>query len=154
MRITRKTMKAMNAILYCRVSTDEQADSCSLDVQENYLRAYCGNHGYNIVGVYREDYSAKLLTHLCRFTVRAALRLTICRFSCRYGYRRCHLVRRRSVLSGFSLPTPFNELFRQFAAVSLPGLCRSCKAGSGILTASSSGSPVGLPLVPGLPSGV
>ena len=49
----------MNAILYCRVSTDEQADSCSLDVQEKYLRAYCGNHGYNIVGVYREDYSAK-----------------------------------------------------------------------------------------------
>ena len=49
----------MNAILYCRVSTDEQADGCSLDVQEKYLKAYCGNHGYNIVGVYREDYSAK-----------------------------------------------------------------------------------------------
>ena len=48
-------------------------------------------------------------------------------------------------------PTPFNVLFRQHAAVSLPGLTISCKAGGGILTASSSGSPFGLPLVPGLP---
>ena len=48
-------------------------------------------------------------------------------------------------------PTPFNVLFRQHAAVSLPGLTLSCKAGGGILTASSSGSPFGFPLVPGLP---
>ena len=51
-----------NVILYCRVSTDEQADGCSLDMQERYLRAYCNNHNYNIVGEeqpYREDYSAK-----------------------------------------------------------------------------------------------
>ena len=52
----------MNVILYCRVSTDEQADGCSLDMQERYLRAYCDNHHYNIIGEeqpYREDYSAK-----------------------------------------------------------------------------------------------
>ena len=52
----------MNVILYCRVSTDEQADGCSLDMQERYLRAYCTNHHYNIVGEeqpYKEDYSAK-----------------------------------------------------------------------------------------------
>ena len=49
-------------------------------------------------------------------------------------------------------PTPFNVLFRQHAAVSLPGLTISCKAGGGILTASSSGTPFGFPLVPGLPS--
>ena len=52
----------MNVILYCRVSTDEQADGCSLDVQERCLRAYCENHHYNIIGEeqpYREDYSAK-----------------------------------------------------------------------------------------------
>ena len=52
----------MNVILYCRVSTDEQADGCSLDMQERYLRAYCDNHHYNIVGEekpYKEDYSAK-----------------------------------------------------------------------------------------------
>ena len=52
----------MNVIIYCRVSTDEQADGCSLDMQERYLRAYCDNHHYNIIGEeqpYREDYSAK-----------------------------------------------------------------------------------------------
>ena len=49
----------MNIILYCRVSTDEQADGCSLEMQERYLNAYCQNHNYNIVGVYHEDYSAK-----------------------------------------------------------------------------------------------
>ena len=52
----------MNVILYCRVSTDEQADGCSLDVQERCLRAYCENHNYNIIGEeqpYREDYTAK-----------------------------------------------------------------------------------------------
>ena len=52
----------MNVILYCRVSTDEQADGCSLDVQERCLRAYCDKLNYNIIGEeqpYREDYSAK-----------------------------------------------------------------------------------------------
>ena len=51
-----------NVILYCRVSTDEQADGCSLDMQERYLRAFCDNHHYNIIGEeqpYKEDYSAK-----------------------------------------------------------------------------------------------
>ena len=46
-------------ILYCRVSTDEQADGCSLDEQERVLRAYCNNRGFDVVDVYREDYSAK-----------------------------------------------------------------------------------------------
>ena len=49
----------MNVILYSRVSTDEQADGCSLEMQERYLNAYCQNHNYTIVGVYHEDYSAK-----------------------------------------------------------------------------------------------
>ena len=49
----------MNVILYCRVSTDEQADGCSLEIQERCLRAYCSNHQYNIVGIYKENYSAK-----------------------------------------------------------------------------------------------
>ena len=52
----------MNVILYCRVSTDEQADGCSLDMQEKCLRAYCENHHYNIIGEeqpYREDFTAK-----------------------------------------------------------------------------------------------
>ena len=46
-------------ILYCRVSTDEQAYGHSLEVQERYLRAYCSNHGYEVIDVYKEDHSAK-----------------------------------------------------------------------------------------------
>ena len=47
-------------LLYCRVSTDEQADGCSLDVQERFLRAHCANRGYEIIGEpYKDDYSAK-----------------------------------------------------------------------------------------------
>ena len=51
-----------NVILYTRVSTDEQADGMGREAQERYLRAYCSNHDYNIVGEeqpYKEDYSAK-----------------------------------------------------------------------------------------------
>lgn len=48
-----------NVILYTRVSTDEQADGCSLDMQEGYLKTYCSNHNYNVIKVYQEDYSAK-----------------------------------------------------------------------------------------------
>ena len=46
-------------ILYCRVSTDEQSEGCSLEMQERFLRAYCGNHGDEVISLYREDYSAK-----------------------------------------------------------------------------------------------
>ena len=52
----------MQVILYCRVSTDEQADGCSLDMQERILRAYCEQQHYTIIGEeqpYKEDYSAK-----------------------------------------------------------------------------------------------
>ena len=47
-------------ILYCRVSTDEQSEGCSLDMQEHFLRAYCNNRGYEIIGEpYKDDFSAK-----------------------------------------------------------------------------------------------
>ena len=49
----------MKVILYCRVSTDEQADGCSLDMQERFLRSYCERNRYEIINVYHEDYSAK-----------------------------------------------------------------------------------------------
>ncbi len=48
-----------NIILYCRVSTDEQAEGCSLDMQELYLRRYCTDKEFNIIDIYKEDYSAK-----------------------------------------------------------------------------------------------
>ena len=50
----------INVIIYCRVSTDEQAQrGFSLDYQEESLRRYCDARNYNIVNVYREDHSAK-----------------------------------------------------------------------------------------------
>ncbi len=50
----------INVILYVRVSTDEQADKgFSLRDQEQKLINYCNINNYNIVAIYREDYSAK-----------------------------------------------------------------------------------------------
>ena len=55
-----KQDKKMNVIIYCRVSSDEQAEGTSLDVQEERLTAYCERKGYNIIDVpHREDESAK-----------------------------------------------------------------------------------------------
>jgi site-specific DNA recombinase len=49
-----------NVVIYCRVSTDEQAQKgFSLDYQEESLKRYCDSRNYNIVKVYREDHSAK-----------------------------------------------------------------------------------------------
>lgn len=48
------------AILYARVSTDEQADKgYSLQVQEEQLRKYCELKGIEIITIYFEDHSAK-----------------------------------------------------------------------------------------------
>ncbi len=49
----------INVILYCRVSSDEQAEGCSLNEQERQLRSYCTNNGYNVIDVYKEDFSAR-----------------------------------------------------------------------------------------------
>ena len=46
-------------ILYCRVSTDEQSEGCSLEMQQHFLNAYCHNHGDEIIATYKDDYSAK-----------------------------------------------------------------------------------------------
>ncbi len=51
--------KTISVILYCRVSSDEQKKGCSLEEQERQLRAFCSNNGYDVIEVYREDYSAK-----------------------------------------------------------------------------------------------
>ena len=46
-------------IIYCRVSTSEQADGCSLDYQQSALVSYCERNKHEIVGIYKEDCSAK-----------------------------------------------------------------------------------------------
>ena len=53
-----------NVIIYCRVSTDEQRQGTSVDVQEERLKAYCACKGYNIINMpefcdCKEDESAK-----------------------------------------------------------------------------------------------
>lgn len=47
------------AVLYIRVSTDDQAQGYSLDHQEESLRNYCSQNNIKILALYREDYSAK-----------------------------------------------------------------------------------------------
>ncbi len=54
-----KKVKSINVIVYCRVSSDEQKDNTSLDFQEEQVKNYCNNRKYNIVGVYKEDFTAK-----------------------------------------------------------------------------------------------
>ena len=50
----------MNVIIYCRVSSDEQAEGTSLDVQEQHLTRYCERKGYNIIDIpHKEDESGK-----------------------------------------------------------------------------------------------
>jgi len=45
-----------NAIIYCRVSTEEQAEQgFSLDAQEKYCRDFASNNSYRIIGVYRDE---------------------------------------------------------------------------------------------------
>jgi site-specific DNA recombinase len=46
-------------VLVPRVSSDEQAKGYSLDIQERQLKDYCSKEGFEIVGIYREDHSAK-----------------------------------------------------------------------------------------------
>ena len=61
-------MLRRKAILYCRVSSDEQAKGCSLDHQEKELREWCMRNNADVVEVLREDYSAKTLNRpeLCK----------------------------------------------------------------------------------------
>ncbi len=53
-------MSKRKAILYIRVSTDEQAEKGnSLNHQEERLRLHCTINGIEIIALYKEDYSAK-----------------------------------------------------------------------------------------------
>ena len=99
--------------------------------------------------------------YVCPFAVRVPQRLSSADFlgsmvTCSLARPRRDTHTVRLLLRGWiclppSAHLPFNALFRQHAAVSLPGLNDTCTAGGGILTASSSGPPFGFPLVPGLP---
>lgn len=52
--------RGLNAVIYSRVSTDEQKESgFSLQDQERRLREYCRRKGYNVVAHYQDNESAK-----------------------------------------------------------------------------------------------
>ena len=52
-------MTEKRAILYFRVSTEEQSQGNSLQYQLNYLQDYCRRNNYQVIKEYEEDYSAK-----------------------------------------------------------------------------------------------
>jgi len=52
-------MSGKRAILYTRVSTDEQSKGNSPQYQLSYLRDYCNRSDYQVVKEYSEDHSAK-----------------------------------------------------------------------------------------------
>ena len=47
--------KIKKALIYCRVSTTEQAEGYSLDAQEKFCRRFTEDNGYQITGVYRDE---------------------------------------------------------------------------------------------------
>lgn len=50
------------AIIYCRVSTDEQAErGTSLEAQQRESVAYCERAGLRVVRIFREDFSGVTL---------------------------------------------------------------------------------------------
>lgn len=53
-------MKNSNVVIYLRVSTDEQANQgYSLEYQESTTIRHCKNKNYNVLKIFKEDYSAK-----------------------------------------------------------------------------------------------
>lgn len=46
-------------VIYCRVSSDDQAKNFSIPHQEEALRKYCNSCGYEVIDVIKEDHSAK-----------------------------------------------------------------------------------------------
>ena len=59
-----------SAIVYCRVSSDEQAKGYSLPTQEESCRRYCAERGYTVVGVFHDAHSG---TELDRPGLNAAI---------------------------------------------------------------------------------
>lgn len=60
LNLNQKCMKPRKAVVYIRVSTDEQAEKGhSLAHQEDVLGKYCAMNSIDVIGFYREDYSAK-----------------------------------------------------------------------------------------------
>lgn len=55
MRRPKKRIDRPNAVVYCRVSTDEQVQNLSLPVQKQRTLAYCTHEGWPVVQVFRDE---------------------------------------------------------------------------------------------------
>lgn len=55
----KKVSDVVNAIIYCRVSSEKQRDGISLDVQQQVCTDYCSSRGWRVVTVIREIASAR-----------------------------------------------------------------------------------------------
>ena len=65
----------MRAVIYTRVSSEEQVSNLSLDVQEKTCRDYCARNGWTVEAVYREEgESAKTADRTVLREMLAALR--------------------------------------------------------------------------------
>jgi site-specific DNA recombinase len=51
----------ITSIIYARVSTEEQTKGYSLQTQEESCRRYCADHGYEIVGAFKDAHSGREL---------------------------------------------------------------------------------------------
>lgn len=57
-----KVRKPQDAVIYTRVSTEDQVENTSLDSQEDACRRFCADNGLNVARVFREEgVSAKTL---------------------------------------------------------------------------------------------
>ena len=51
----------VGSVIYCRVSTKEQASNLSLGVQEERCRSYCSQNNWEVTRVFRDAESAKTI---------------------------------------------------------------------------------------------
>jgi site-specific DNA recombinase len=59
----RRQIPRLNAVIYCRVSTDEQVGNLSLPTQEQRCLSFCSQHGWPVIEVFREEGQSAKTTH-------------------------------------------------------------------------------------------
>ena len=55
MRKPTARIQRSNAVIYCRVSTDEQVENLSLSTQQSRSITYCSQNGWPVVKVFRDE---------------------------------------------------------------------------------------------------
>ena len=107
-----------NVILYVRVSTDEQGKGYSLRDQEQKLLNYCQNNNFNVLHIFREDYSAKTfkrpefkkLLEFCKKNKKEVHQLLFIKWD-RFS---------RNTLESYQMIDAFNQLAIQVNAIEQP----------------------------------